>query len=91
MRTTGEPRRIPMVYKDWVEVPAPFRKFVWSTLEGKVPLEDLFVKVLTYGRFEDIRELFRRYPRETRDVMERYADLRRGVRYWVRRWSREGS
>jgi len=89
MRTTGEPKRIKMIYKEWIEVPEPFRKFIWSTLDGKVPLEEMILKVLTYGKFEDIKRLYGMYPEETLSVVERYPDIKRGVKYWVKRWARE--
>ncbi len=90
MKTHGEIKRIKMVYKEWVEVPEPFRKFVWDALDGKAPLESIILKVLTYGKFEDIKRLYRMYPEETYSVVSRYPDIKRGVRYWIKRWQKNG-
>ena len=87
MKTTGKAHRIPMLYKQWIEVPEPFKKFIWSTLDGKVPLEEMILKVLTYGKFEDIRRLYEMYPDETLSVVERYPNIKKGVKYWVKRWA----
>ena len=41
MKTTGEVKRVKMIYKQWVNVPEPFRKFVWDAMDGKAPLESI--------------------------------------------------
>ncbi len=46
MRTTGEPKRIKMIYKEWIEVPEPFKKFIWSTL-SEVSMRN-YKKLLEY-------------------------------------------
>ncbi len=89
MKIKGEPKRIKLKYKEWVEVPEPFKRFVWDSVDGKSPLEDIILKVLTYGRFEEIKTLFKMYPEETYDIAMRYPDIKRGVKYWVKRWKRE--
>ncbi len=89
MKTTGEVKRVKMIYKQWVNVPEPFRKFVWDAMDGKAPLESIILKVLTYGKFEDIKKLYEMFPEKTLSVVERYPDIRRGVKYWIRKWARE--
>ncbi len=90
MKTTGEVKRVKMIYKQWVNVPEPFRKFVWDAMDGKAPLESIILKVLTYGKFEDIKKLYGMFfPDETLSVVERYPDIRRGIKYWIRKWARE--
>jgi len=63
-----------MVYKQWVEVPELFRNFIWSTLDGKVPLEEMILRVPTYGR--DIERFYEMYPIQTLSVAGRYPDIK---------------
>jgi len=35
MKTTGESKRIKMIYKEWVEVPKQFRKFILARLTAR--------------------------------------------------------
>ena len=90
MKTTGNSERIKPIYKEWVEVPDCFRKIVWDALDGKSPLEDIILKVLMYGSFEEIKKLFKMYPEETYNVAFRYPEIKRGVRYWIKVWSDDG-
>ena len=87
MKVQGNPKRIKMIYKQWVEVPQPFKKFVWDAMDGKAPLESIILRVLTYGKFEDIKRLYEMYPKEILSVIERYPDIKRGVRYWIKKWA----
>uniref|UniRef100_A0A832EJP5 Uncharacterized protein n=1 Tax=Desulfacinum infernum TaxID=35837 RepID=A0A832EJP5_9BACT len=89
MKTSGSCPRIPLVYKEWVPVPPRFAAYVWDPLDGKAPLEDLVHKVLVYGNFEDIREIYALYPQAVFHVALTYSDIHRGVRYWIKEWSRE--
>jgi len=89
MRVKGEAKRVRLVYKEWVKIPEPFKKFVWSSLNGKAPLEEIILKVLTYGDFEAIKKLYEMFPKESYDVVMRYPHIKRGVRYWIKRWHHE--
>ena len=59
-------------------------------MTGKAPLESIILKVLTYGKFEDIRTLYKMFPEETYSVVKRYPDIKRGVRFWIKRWYEYG-
>jgi len=41
----------------------------------------MILKVLTYGKFEDIKRLYEMYPTQTLSVVESYPDIKRGVKY----------
>ncbi len=89
VKTQGPCTRKSAVYKEWVIVPTRFASFVWDSFEGKTPLEELVHRVLVYGKFEDIRDLYHLYPDAVRHVGLTYPDVHRGVRYWIKEWSRE--
>lgn len=89
MRTTGPVERKPSVYKEWVVVPPRFAHLVWDAHEGKAPLEELVHRVLVYGKFEDIRDIYSLYPEAVTHVGLTYPDIHRGVRFWIKEWSRE--
>jgi len=74
-------------YKEEVTVPERYRKYLWDHPEGRAPLEKFIYRLLAYGRFEDIKWLYQRYPAETKDIVMRYRDIKRGVRFWINYWS----
>lgn len=78
--------RIPWKYKQPVEVPRQFKPLLWDHPEETAPLEKLIVRVFQYGSFEELRWLFTNYPQESFDTVERYADIKRGVKFWIRNW-----
>jgi len=79
--------RIPIHYRAVVNVPADLQKFLWDYPEGKAPLEKLLLRTLEYGSFEQVKRIYRRYPEECYDVVNRYQHLKRGIKYWIREWS----
>jgi len=79
-------RRIPWIFTVEVEVPDHYQKYLWDYPEGKAPLEMFLVRLFTYGRFEDIRWVFQQYPQQSFNIVSRYPDIRRGVKYWIKRW-----
>jgi len=78
--------RIPWKYSEEVPVPERYRRFIWDHPEGRTPLEKFIYRLLKYGRFEDIRWVYKRYPEQTSDIAFRYPDIKRGVRFWIRYW-----
>lgn len=89
MNVTGEVRRVRWAFPQKVVVPRAFARHLWDHPDARAPLEKLVLRVLERGRFDEIRRLYRRYPREAASVVRRYAGLRRGVRYWIGRWRRQ--
>ncbi len=90
MQIRGDVKRVKMIYKEWIRIPEPFRKFVWDSLNGKAPLESVILKVLMYGKFEDIKKLYEMYPEETYTTAFRYPEIKRGIKFWLKRW-RDGT
>lgn len=91
METTGAARRVRWEFADEVRFPPAFARYLWDHPDGRAPREKVVLRVLSYGRFQEIRRLFRRYPREAVSVADRYPGIRRGVRYWIGRWRRAGA
>jgi len=88
MKTMGPGSRIKWKYTQEVPVPEEWKVWLWD--EGaEAPLEKLIYRVLTYGKFEDIRKLYQMYPRETYELAFRYPDIRRGVKFWLKVWHNE--
>lgn len=53
-------------------------------------MEKFILRLLTYGRFEDIRWLYQTYPEESWDIAQRYPEIKRGIKFWLKRWKDEG-
>ena len=79
--------RVPLTYKQWVEVPDELRKVVWSTFNGKVPLENLILTALRTARLKYIEAVCKLYPKETRHIAQKYREeldsICRGIVLWV--------
>ncbi|NPB03128.1 MAG: hypothetical protein GXO39_01770 [Thermotogae bacterium] len=89
MRVRGPAKRIKWKYTHKVPVPKEWKVWLWD--EGaEAPLEKLIYRVLTYGKFEDIRKIYGMYPEETYELAFRYPDIKRGVRFWMKVWHDEG-
>ncbi|RMH54648.1 MAG: hypothetical protein D6679_13165 [Candidatus Hydrogenedentota bacterium] len=86
MQTRAREKRIPWICPQEVEVPEVWRRYLWDYPDGFAPLEKLLVRVLEHGDFTEISQLYSRYPKETFETANRYS-VRRGVRYWLRRWN----
>jgi hypothetical protein len=41
---------------------------------------------LSYGKFEEIKWLFKKYHEQTYDVILKYDGVKGGVRFWVKLW-----
>ncbi len=79
------PKRIRWDYPEKVTVPESFKRYLWE-YQGEAPLEMLILRVLTYGHFEEIRSVYRAYPEETFRLAFKYPKIKRGVRFWLKRW-----
>ena len=79
--------RVPFTYKQWVEVPDELKEVVWSTLNGKVPLESLILTALRTARLKYIEAVCKLYPKETRHIAQKYRkeldSICRGIVLWV--------
>jgi len=84
MKTTGTQQRIKPQYTQKVEVPQAFRKFLWDHPTGKAPLEKVINRLLVHATFENIRWLMKYYPEATFRVTQKYPDVPRGAKFWVK-------
>lgn len=82
--------RVRWRYPAPVEVPPIYQKFLWDHPEQVAPLEKFILRILTYGKFEDIRWLYNKYPEETKDIVRRYKEIKRGIRFWIKYWENNG-
>ncbi len=90
MKVRGKAERIKWDYFELVEFPDRFKPFLWE-YGNKAHLEMVIYRVLYYGSFGDVLEVYRRWPEQTYRIALKYPDLHRGVKFWVRRWYlREG-
>ena len=85
-----KPKRLRWDFPQRVEIPSVFRRYLWE-YQKEAPLEILVLRVLTYGDFQELRELYDLYPRESLLIALKYPNVKRGVRYWLKRWSKKGS
>jgi len=85
MKVQGKTQRIKWTYFKYVEIPEEFKRYVWDYKE-KAPLEILILRVLTYGSFEEVEKIYKLYPEETYTITLKYPDIKRGVKFWVKRW-----
>lgn len=73
-------------YKKCVRIPESYKKFLWDYSDGTAPLEMMVLRILTYGAFRDIARLYREYGKEAYKLAFKYPAIKRGVRFWIRRW-----
>ncbi len=79
-------QRVKWKYIQKFSIPEKNRKFLWDYPEGSAPLEIYLLRLLTYGSFEDIRNLFSQFPDEVNNMVQRYPQIHRGVIFWIRHW-----
>lgn len=77
--------RIKWDYFEKIKIPEKFKRYLWDYKE-EVSLEILILRILKYGKFEEIREIFELYPDETYKIAIKYPDVKRGVKFWIRLW-----
>ncbi len=78
--------RIKLTYKQKVEIPSKYKKFFWDEPEGVTFLEKFILRILKYGDFEDIKWLYQKYPEETYAITFKYPDIKRGIKFWMKKW-----
>lgn len=77
--------RVKRDYFEKVKIPERFTRYLWDYKE-EAPLEMLIFRVLKYGSCEEIEEIFNLYPNETYRLAMKYPDIKRGVKFWIKRW-----
>lgn len=85
MKTVGKSERIKPKFLKKVKIAQKHRAFLWDYTDSKPSLETYLLRVLTYGDFEDIKQLCKKNPIETKDIAFRYPEIERGVKFWVNR------
>ena len=78
--------RISWTFPQQVSFPERYKKFLWEHQNCKAPLEKLIYRIFTYGRFEDIRWLYEKYPEQSFELSQKYSDIKRGVKFWIEYW-----
>jgi len=79
-------RRTQIRFRSMTPVPEELQKFLWDHPDGKAPLEKLLLRTLEYGSFEQIKRIYSMYPEECYDIISRYDNIKRGVKYWIHEW-----
>jgi len=79
--------RIKWKYVQKVNIPTNVKNFLWDE-DTVAPLEKLILRVLQYGNFDQIKYIYSTYPEETTDIINRYSDIRRGVKFWIVYWNK---
>jgi hypothetical protein len=79
--------RIKWTYPQEVSYPSRFKKFLWEYPNHKAPLEKLIYRILTYGKYDDLRWLYKEYPNEAFALSKKYVEIKRGVKFWMEYWN----
>ncbi len=90
MKITGETKRIKPKYTQTVRIPKKFKSLFWDCPNGKTYLEKFILRILNYGSFKDIKWLYKKYKNETFDIITRYDDIKKGVKFWIKFWAERG-
>ncbi len=85
MKVQGKSKRIKWDYFKKVKFSYKFKRYLWE-YQNTAPLEILILRVLTYGNFEEIKRLYETYPEETYKIAFKYPEIKRGVKFWIKRW-----
>ena len=78
--------RIPWDYKNQVWIPVAYKQFLWDYPGRTAPLEMLILRILTYGSFHDLQWLHKKYGKQTYTLAFKYPEIKRGVKFWLRKW-----
>lgn len=79
--------RVKWTYPQQVSFPSRFKMFLWEYRNHKAPLEKLIYRIFTYGKFNDLKWLFEKYPIEAFTLSKKYNDIKRGVKFWMEFWN----
>ncbi len=80
--------RIKPSYPEKLPIPHGIKKYLWE-YNKTAPLEKIILRVLLYGKIEEIKKIYLLYPEETSVTAGKYPDIKRGVLFWIKRWSDE--
>jgi len=80
-------KRIKSVYNELVPISVEIKELLWDIQNDEVQLEKLIVRVLTYGKFDEIKMTYDKFPNQCIDIIQRHDYISRGVKFWIRRWS----
>lgn len=86
MNHQAAPKRIVPRYTEMVVVAQDLQPFLWDHPGGEAPLEKLILRTFRYGDFEQLKRIYQHYPEACRDIVSRYPDIKRGVKYWIKEW-----
>ena len=84
-KKTGKISRVKWDYFKEVKIPEEFKIYLWD-YEEKAPVEILVLRVLKYGNFEEIKKIYNLFPEETYKIAFKYHQIKRGVKFWIKRW-----
>jgi len=86
MNLKGKVLRIKPKFVETIKIPERLKLYFWDCPHSKTYLEKLILRILNYGRFDEIKWLYKKYPKETHDVILRYHEVKRGVKFWIKLW-----
>jgi len=78
--------RILPIYTRNVEIPGKYYKYLWDHPGREVILEKFILRILMYGKFQDVKWLYKKYTVETYEIANKYSEVHRGVLYWINLW-----
>jgi len=81
--------RLKIQYKQKIKIPEKFKRYFWDEPSGFTFLEKFILRIFKYGNFEEIKEVYKRYPDECYEITLKYPDIKRGIKFWIRRWKGE--
>ncbi|MCD6221309.1 hypothetical protein J7K25_04040 [bacterium] len=84
-KKTGKINRVKWDYFKEVKIPEEFKIYLWD-YEEKAPVEILVLRVLKYGNFDEIKKIYNLFPEETYKIAFKYHQIKRGVKFWIKRW-----
>ncbi|HOK80190.1 MAG TPA: hypothetical protein PKW86_03525 [bacterium] len=78
-------KRIKPEFVYHVHIPKKFQRYLWEHTRT-TPCEKIILRVLTYGNFDEVKEIYHFFPEETYKIISKYPGIKRGVKYWIRYW-----
>ncbi len=83
-------QRVKIKYTRKIKIPEKYKIFLWDEPSGLTFLEKFILRVFKYGNFRDIKWLFKKFPEECYEISLKYAEIKRGVKFWIKKWHNEG-
>jgi len=77
--------RIKLEFLESTKIPEEFKIYLWE-YKKEVPVEILILRVLKYGNFDEIKRIYDLFPEQTYKIAFKYPQIKRGVKFWVKRW-----